>query len=59
MAPSVFGYTLLLVRRNAIEIKNLGSGITLRDCDPFHSSIMQKIKTKQVTQLSVGIEQVA
>ena len=41
-----------------IEIKNLGSGITV-DRDPFHLSIMQTIKTKQVTQLVVAMEKVA
>ena len=35
----------------AIEIKNLGLGITVGDRDPFHSSIMHKIKIKQVTNL--------
>ena len=43
----------------AIEIKNLGLGITVGDRDPFYSSIMHKIKTKQVTQLAVAVEKVA
>ena len=43
----------------ATEIKNLGLGITVGDRDPFHSSIMHKIKTKQVTQLVVAMEKVA
>ena len=43
----------------AIEIKNLGLGITVGDRDPFYSSIMHKIKTKQVTQLVVAMEKVA
>ena len=42
----------------AIEIKTLGLGIT-GDHDPFHSSIMHKIKTKQVTELVVAVEKVA
>ena len=41
-----------------IEIKNLGLGKT-GNRDPFHSSIMHKIKTKQVTQLVVPVEKVA
>ena len=40
----------------AIEIKNLGLGITVGDHDTFHSSIMHKIKTKQVTELVVAVE---
>ena len=43
----------------AIEITNLGLGITVGDRDPFHSSILHKIKTKQVTQLVVAVEKVA
>ena len=40
----------------AIEIKNLGLGIRVGDHDPFHTSIMHKIKTKQVTGLVVAVE---
>ena len=43
----------------AIEIKNLGLGITVGDHDLFHGSIMHQIKTKQVTQLVVAMEKVA
>ena len=42
----------------AIEIKNLGLGIIV-DHDPFQTSIMHKIKTKQVTGLVVAVEKVA
>ena len=42
----------------AIEIKNLGLGIRVGDHDPFHTSIMHKIKTKQVTGLGVPVEKV-
>ena len=43
----------------AIEIKNVGLGIRVGDHDPFHTSIMHKIKTKQVTGLVVAVEKVA
>ena len=43
----------------AIEIKNLGLGIRVGDYDPFHTSIIHKIKTKQVTGLVVAVEKVA
>ena len=43
----------------ATEIKNLGLGIRVGDHDPFHTSIMHKIKTKQVTGLGVAVEKVA
>ena len=43
----------------AIEIENLGLGLTVGDRDPSHISIMHKIKTKQVTQLVVAMEKVA
>ena len=43
----------------AIEIKNLALGIRVGDHDPFHTSIMHKIKTKQVTGLGVAVEKVA
>ena len=42
-----------------IEIKNLGLGIRVGDHDPFHTTIMHKIKTKQVTGLVVAVEKVA
>ena len=41
------------------EIKNLGLGIRVGDHDAFHSSIMHKIQTKQVTELVVAVEKVA
>ena len=40
-------------------IKNVGLGIRVGDHDPFHTSIMHKIKTKQVTGLVVAVEKVA
>ena len=43
-------YIAIFMNDLAIEIKTLGLGIT-GDHDPFHSSIMHKIKTKQVTEL--------
>ena len=43
----------------ASEIKNLGLGIRVGDHDPFHTSIMHKIKTKQVTGVVVAVEKVA
>ena len=50
-------YIAIVMNDLAIEIKNLGLGI--RDHDPFHSSIMHKIQTKQVTELVVAVEKVA
>ena len=40
-------YTATFMNDLAIEIKNLGLGIRVGDHDPFHTSIMHKIKTKQ------------
>ena len=51
-------YIAIFMNDLAIEIKNLGLGITV-DHDPFHTSIMHKIKTKQVTGLGVAVEKVA
>ena len=51
-------YIAIFMNDLAIEIKNLGSGIRVGDHDPFHSSIMHKIQTKQVTEL-VAVEKVA
>ena len=42
-------YIAIFMNDLAIEIKNLGLGIRVGDHDPFHTSIMHKIKTKQVT----------
>ena len=44
-------YIAIFMNDLAIEIKNLGLGIRVGDHDPFHTSIMHKIKTKQVTGL--------
>ena len=49
-------YIAIFINDLAIEIKNLGLGIRVGDHDPFHSSIMHKIKTKQVTELVVAVE---
>ena len=51
-------YIAIFMNDLAIEIKNLGLGITVGDHDPFHTSIMHKIKTKQVTGLGVAVEKV-
>ena len=52
-------YTAIFMNDLAIEIKNLGLGIRVGDHDPFHTSIMHKIKTKQITGLVVAVEKVA
>ena len=52
-------YIAIFMNDLAIEIKNLDLGITVGDHDPFHTSIMHKIKTKQVTGLGVAVEKVA
>ena len=52
-------YTAIFMNDLAIEIKYLGLGIIVGDHDPFHTSIMHKIKTKQVTGLVVAVEKVA
>ena len=52
-------YIAIFMNDLAIEIKNLGLGITVGDHDPFHTSIMHNIKTKQVTGLGVAVEKVA
>ena len=52
-------YIAIFMNDLAIEIKNLGLGIRVGDHDPFHTSIMHKIKTKQVTGLGVPVEKVA
>ena len=46
---SVSLYIAIFMNDLATEIKNLGLGIRVGDHDPFHTSIMHKIKTKQVT----------
>ena len=51
-------YIAIFMNDLAIEIKNLGLGIRVGD-HPFHTSIMHKIKTKQVTGLLVAVEKVA
>ena len=51
-------YIAIFMNDLASEMKNLGSGIRVGDHDPFHTSIMHKIKTKQVTGL-VAVEKVA
>ena len=51
-------YIAIFMNDLASEIKNLGLGIR-GDHDPFHTSIMHKIKTKQVTGLVVAVEKVA
>ena len=52
-------YTAIFMNDSATEIKNLSLGIIVGDHDPFHTSIMHKIKTKQVTGLVVAVEKVA
>ena len=52
-------YIAIFMNDLAIEIKNLGLGIRVRDHEPFHTAIMHKIKTKQVTGLGVAVEKVA
>ena len=52
-------YIAIFMNDLAIEIKNRGLGIRVGDHDPFHTSIMHKIKTKQVTGLGVALEKVA
>ena len=52
-------YVAIFMNDLAIEIKNLGLGIRVGDHDPFHTSIMHKIKTKQVTGPGVAVEKVA
>ena len=52
-------YIAIFMNDLASEIKNLGFGIRVGDHDPFHTSIMHKIKTKQVTGLVVAVEKVA
>ena len=52
-------YIAIFMNDLAIEIKNVGLGIRVGDHDPFHTSIMHKIKTKQVTGLLVAVEKVA
>ena len=52
-------HTAIFMNDLAIEVKNLGLGIRVGDHDPFHTSIMHKIKTKQVTGLVVAVEKVA
>ena len=39
-------YIAIFMNDLATEIKNLGLGIRVGDYDPFHTSIMHKIKTK-------------
>ena len=51
-------YIAIFMNDLAIEIKNLGLEIRVGDHDPFHTSIMHKIKTKQVTGLE-AVEKVA
>ena len=46
-------YIAIFMNDLAIEIKNLGLGITVGDHDPFHTSIVHKIKTKQVNGLGL------
>ena len=52
-------YIAIFMNDLAIEIKNLGLGIRVGDHDPFHTSIMHKFKTKQVTGFVVAVEKVA
>ena len=52
-------YIAIFMNDLVSEIKNLGLGITVGDHDSFHTSIMHKIKTKQVTGLVVPVEKVA
>ena len=53
-------YIAIFMNDLASEITNLGLGIRrVGDHDPFHTSIMPKIKTKQVTGLVVAVEKVA
>ena len=49
-------YIAIFMNDLAIEIKNLGLGIREGDHDPLHTSIMHKIKTKQVTGLVAAVE---
>ena len=51
-------YIAIFMNDLATEIKNLGLGIRV-DHDPFHSSIMHKIHTKQVIELVVAVEKAA
>ena len=51
-------YIAIFMNDLATEIKNVGLGIRV-DHDPSHTSIMHKIKTKQVTGLVVAVEKVA
>ena len=51
-------YIAIFMNDLAIEIKNLGLGIRVGDHDPFHISIMHKIKTKQLTGLGVAVENI-
>ena len=52
-------YIVIFMNDLAIEIKNLGLGIRVGDHDPFHTSIIHKLKTKQATCLVVAVEKVA
>ena len=52
-------YIAIFMNDLAIEIKHLGLGIIVGDHDPFHTSIMHKMKPKQVTGLVVAVEKVA
>ena len=52
-------YIAIFMNDLASEIKNLGLGIRVGDHDPFHTSIMHKIKTKQVTGVVVAVEKIA
>ena len=47
-------YIAIFMNDLAIEIKNLGLGIRVGDHDPFHTSIMHKIKTSYWTWCSCG-----
>ena len=49
-------YIAIFMNDLATQIKNLGLGMRVGDHDPFHTSIMHKIKTKQVTGLGVAVE---
>ena len=52
-------YVAIFMNDLASEIKHLGLGIRVGDHDPFYTSIMHKIKNKQVTGLVVAVEKVA
>ena len=52
-------YITIFMNDLASEIENLGLGIRVGDHDPFHTLIMRKIKTKQVTGVVVAVEKVA